>query len=141
MKSTIATVVILMSILALMAGGFVMSRRMSVGDHANCLVTTSGSSECIRGMDPFQSAITHVSALLNVSLGVMSSLVLTLFASFVLLSWRVQLAILDISSISPTVSRYSKIFTEGAAGSIYKQRRWISMHEKRDPSLFCAMNT
>ena len=136
MKSALATIIVLTAILALMAGSFAMIN-MGSGNHANCLAAIPGSPKCIGGMDPLQFAITHINALLSVSLGITSSLVLALVSALMLLAW---LVVPDASGLLPTTSNYSRIFVDGNARSVRKQRHWISLLEKRDPSLSCAMN-
>lgn len=136
MKSTLATIIILTAILALVAGSFAMVK-MDSGNHANCLAAIPGSPKCIGGMDPLQFAITHINALLGLSLGITSSLSLALFASLVLLLW---FAAPEISKTISGVSYYARVSNEGNTRSTYKQRHWISLLEKRDPSLSCAMN-
>ncbi len=137
MKSALATIVILTAVLALVAGSFVMIN-MGAGNHANCLAAIPGSPQCIGGMDPFQFAITHINALLGASLGIVGSLILGLFASLMLLAW---LAAPDLANLASAAVNYARIFSDGNIGSIRKQRRWISLHEKRDPSLAFAAST
>ncbi len=129
--------IILTAILALVASSFVMVN-MGPSNHANCLAAIPGSAPCIGGMDPLQFAITHINALQSASLGVMGSLIFALFASLILLAWLVAP---DISNLSSMASSRARIFINGNVRSVQKQRHWISLLEKRDPSLSCAMDT
>lgn len=138
MKPVLATTIILMTILALTAGAFAMSRIMNSTDHANCLAAIPGSAKCIGGMDPLQFASTHINALMGALLGVVSSLILVLLASLVLLTW---LTTSTLSKLSSAAAYYSRIFTERNIRSVRKQRHWISLLEKRDPSFAFAAST
>ena len=135
MKPALATMVIVTALLVLVAGSFAMGN-MGSGNHANCLAAIPGSPKCIGGMDPLQFAITHINAFLNASLGIVGSLTALLLASLILLAW---LAAPDAATLSSAVSYFSKIFAEERVSGIRKQRHWISLLEKRDPSLSCAM--
>lgn len=134
MKPALATTIILATILAITTGSFVMSRMMNASDHANCLSSIPGVT-CVSGMDPFQFAITHINTLLGVSLGVISSLALTFLAVLILLAW---LTVPALSGLSPETAHYLRIFTERTMRSVRKQRHWISLLEKRDPSIVFA---
>ena len=136
MKPALATMIIVTAILALVAGSFAMIN-MEPGSHPDCLAAIPGSAKCLGGMDPLQFAITHINALLSASLGVTSSLVFALFATLILLAW---LLVSDITNPLLTAANYSRISVEGNVRSVHKQRHWISLFEKRDPSLLRAMN-
>ena len=137
MKSALATIIIVTAILTLTAGNFAMAD-MASGNHPNCLAAIPGSPTCLGGMDPFQFAVTHINALLSASLGIVSSFVLVLFGALLLLVW---LTLPSLSKLSASASYYLRIFTERNVRSIRKQRRWISLLEKRDPSLAFAAST
>lgn len=137
MKPTLATIIMVMAILALAVGSFAMARMMGPGDHPNCLAAIPGSPRCFGGMDPFQFAVTHISALLGASLGIAGSLAGMALALLMLLAW---LAIPDAADASSTTAGHSRNFVEGETESAHKQRHWISLLEKRDPSLYCAVN-
>ncbi len=128
--------IIVTAILALAVGGLAMVN-MGSGNHTNCLAAIPGSPKCLGGMDPIQFAITHIGTLLGASLGVVGSLVISLFALFVVLMW---LVVPSISNSLLTISGYSGILVEAKIKSVRKQRHWVSLLEKRDPSLRCAMN-
>ncbi len=136
MKSALATMVILTAVLALVAGGFAMAN-MGAGNHANCLAAIPGSQQCVNGMNPFQFATIHINALLGASLGIVSSLAFTFLALLAVFAWLTVSVVADLPFIT---QRRLGIVTEGKANGIRKQHRWISLLEKRDPSLFCAMN-
>jgi hypothetical protein len=138
MKLAFASIIIVAAILALGAGAFVMVN-MGPGNHANCLAAIPGGPRCLGGMDAFQLAITHINALLSTSLGIISSFSLFLLGALIALAWLATPSIKDPQSND---SNYSRAFigTEGKIRNIQKQRRWISLLEKRDPSLVCAMN-
>lgn len=136
MKPAFIKIIVLATILVLMAGSFAMIH-MNTADHTNCLAAIPGNPKCLGGMGPLQFAIMHINALLSVSLGVTSSLVLILLGALVLL---VRLGVSDPSGLLSSASSYSRIFVEGNINSVRKQRHWISLLEKRDPSLSYAMN-
>ncbi len=138
MRLTFATISVMMAIFALVAGGFVMSSIMSSGDHADCLTAIPGNLNCAGILDPIQFLKTHINVLLDISLGVTSSLVLFLAASLMFLIWFIGPDALKLLSTNPN---YARIFIDRNVRSTRKQRRWISLLEKRDPSLSCAMNT
>jgi hypothetical protein len=136
MKLLLATIIILTAVFALTVGSFAMVN-MASGNHANCLAAIPGSPKCVGSMDPIQFAITHISTLLGASLGVVSPLVISLLALLAVFAWFV---VPDISNLLLAVSAYPRIFAETSLSSIHKQRHWVSLLEKRDPSLPCAMN-
>lgn len=136
MKLAIATMVIVTAILALLAGGFAMAN-MGAGNHTNCLAAIPGSPQCVNGMSPFQFVEMHINTLLGASLGIVSSLI---FSFFTLLAIFIWLTISAIAGPSLTALRRLSIIADEKANSAHKQRHWISLLEKRDPSFSCAMN-
>ena len=128
--------VIVTAVLALVAGGFAMAT-MGAGNHTNCLAAIPGSPECVNGMSPIQFVEMHINTLLGASAGITGSLVFSFFALLAACMWLTISAATD--SLSITLRRVS-IISAAKANSIGKQRHWISLLEKRDPSLMCAMN-
>ncbi len=133
MKSALATVVVLTAAVALASGGFAMGT-MGPGSHANCLAAIPGSAPCVGGADPIQFAVAHVSAFLSASLGVAGPLTLAFLLLSMLFAWPPAA---DALAASATGAAFSRIFS-GTAERMGKQRHWISLHEKRDPSLAYA---
>ncbi len=136
MKSALATMVIVTAVLALVAGGFAMAT-MGAGNHTNCLAAIPGSPECVNGMSPIQFVEMHINTLLGASLGIVGSLAFSFFALLVAFMWLTISAATDPLFM---VSRRLSIISNARASGIGKQRHWISLLEKRDPSLLCAMN-
>ncbi len=137
MKPALATIIIVAAVLAFEVGSFAMMN-MGASNHANCLAAIPGSAACVGGMDPIQFAVTHINAFLGASLGITGSVTLAFFALFVLFA---RLSIGDVLK-DPAISIIaSRISFEKTAESITKQRHWISLHERRDPSLVFAAST
>ncbi len=128
--------VILTAILALVAGSFAMVN-MGASNHANCLAAIPGSPKCIGGMDPIQFAITHISTLLSASLGVISPLAIVFLALLAVFAW---FAILNIPSPLLAALSYLRTLDDVRISAAHKERHWISLLEKRDPSSSRAMN-
>ena len=138
MKPAAATIVIFITILTFTAGAFAMNAMMNSGNHANCLAAIPGSPECVGGMTPLQFAMTHINALSGASLGIVGTLAALLLVALVLLVW---LRVADGSDALAMASLHtSRIFSEEHLQGLRKQRHWISILEKRDPSLAYAMN-
>ena len=138
MKSAAATIVMFMIILTFAMGAFAMSATMNSGNHVNCLAAIPGSPECVGGMTPLQFAMTHINALGGASLGIVGTLAVLLLAALALLVW---LRVADASNVLATASLHtSRIFSEEHLQGLRKQRHWISILEKRDPSSVYAMN-
>ena len=138
MKPAAATIVIFITILTFAAGAFAMSAMMSSGSHVNCLAAIPGSPECVGGMTPLQFAMTHINALGGASLGIVGTLAILLLVALALFSWfRVAAG----SGVHVVASLHtSRMFSEERLRGLCKQRHWISILEKRDPSLAYAMN-
>ncbi len=128
--------VIVTAVLALVAGGFAMAT-MGAGNHTNCLAAIPGSPECVNGMSPIEFVEMHINTLLGASLGIVGSLAFLFFALLAVFIWLTISAAIDPLFM---VSRRLSIISNAKASSIGKQRHWISLLEKRDPSLMCAMN-
>ena len=136
-KSVIAAIVITAIIFVLVAGGFAMSRVMGSGNHADCLATIPGQPKCVGVLGSIQFVLTHINALIGISLGVVSSFTFIIFALLILIAW---LAATPIAKFLSATQTYPVIAVGKIAGSICKQRHWISLLEKRDPYLCRAMN-
>ncbi len=136
MRSVLAIVIMVAAIFALVAGSFAMVN-MGSGSHTNCLAAIPGSPKCLGRMDLFQFAITHISTLLGISLGIVSPITAFLLAAFAVLVW---IAVSNSFNLLLGSLGYSRVFIEAEIGSARKQHHWISLLEKRDPSSSCAMN-
>ena len=139
MKDTrpiVAMTIIVVTILTLVAGSFAMSAMMGSGNHADCLAAIPGNPKCPGGA-PLQFALAHINAFLSASLGIVGSLATSLLAAFAFLAW---LEVGEVLKLTNAVSYPRRIFAEGYAQSIKKQRHWIARLEKRDPSSAYAMN-
>ena len=138
MKPAAATIVIFITILTFAMGALTMSAMMNSGSHVNCLAAIPGNPKCAGGMTPLQFAITHINALSGASLGIVGTFAVLLLAALALLVW---LAVADDPGLlAAALSHSIRIFSEGHLQGIRKQRHWISILEKRDPSLVYAMN-
>ncbi len=136
-KPALATMGIVTTALALIVGWFAKIN-MGPGNHANCLAAIPGSPECVGGMNPVQFAMMHINTLLGASLGIVGSLATALLLSLlVLLAW---ITTPDAADLMPAFSSHTETFIEGVTRSVRRQRRWISLLEKRAPSPFRAMN-
>ncbi len=137
MRPGIAVIIVAATIFALIAGSFVMTRMMDFGNHANCLTAIPGQPPCSGNPNPFQSASEHINALLGASLAIVDGLLVVFLVSLALLAW---LAMRDAAQLLPVIADRVHISAEKETTSIHKQRRWISLLEKRDPSFAYAMN-
>ena len=136
-KSAVTAIVITTTIFVLVAGGFAMSRMMGYGNHADCLATIPGQPKCVDVLGSIQFVLTHINSLIGISLGVVSSSTFIIFALLILIAW---LAATPIAKFLSAARTYPVIAIGKTAGSIHKQRHWISLLEKRDPYLCRAMN-
>ena len=132
-----ATIIVVIAIFTLMAGSFAMFH-MNDGAHANCLAAIPGQPNCVSILDRVKLATTHINALLSASLGIVNSLALALISLLVLLVW---VSISEASHLVSKIGNFSRVSLEGTTRSVHKQNRWISLHEKRDPSLMFAVST
>lgn len=136
-KSAIAAIVIIATVFVFVAGGFAMIRMMDSGNHANCLAAIPGQPDCAGIINSIQFALTHVDALISISLGIIGP---SIFLIFVLLIIIALFRTIIIAKFLLTLQKHLIIVIYKIARSIYKQRYWISLLEKRDPYLCRAMN-
>jgi hypothetical protein len=138
MKPAAAIIVIFVIILTFAMGAFAMNAMMNSGNHANCLAAIPGSPECVGGMTPLQFAMTHINALGSASLGIVGTFAALLLAALALLAWLVVADESDVLAV--TSSCGARVFSGMRFRGARKQYHWISILEKRDPSLAYAMN-
>ncbi len=132
MKAALAVTILAAVILVFAGGSFVMDRMMNSSDHASCLLAIYGSSKCLGGLMPLELAASHINTLTVATTGIVGSFAAVLLMVFFLIAWP---PILDSSQPAEIVLLRQEVTDERRARSVCKERRWISLLEKRDPSL------
>ena len=137
MKSTL-DIILIVATLAMAIGGAFTMLHVS-GDHVRCPLAALAGNTCANIVDPFAFAISHMTALLGFFTGVIVRPVVSLALGF---SALVAFSFLSVSG-PPQLPLFARARSaDGDRRNAAKQKwlRWFSVLEKRDPSLFYAVN-
>lgn len=137
MKSALGIILISATLTTIVLGGFMISHNS--GNHIQCPISIFGSNDCANIINPFKFAISHISTIISVSVGIT---VLPLV--FLVLAISIIFAL----SVSATAGPPQKSFFAYAVTnenpqvtSARKWLGWLSVLEKRDPWEFSAVKT
>ncbi len=134
MKATLSIILISATLATIIWGGFMM---YSENGHTHCPISALESKGCMNAMSPLMSALAHLNVVIGISTGVAvwPLLLLSLMLAFgAFLSFAKENINLPANVLSARRLSYE-------ANRDYSQSKWLgwlSVLEKRDPSVFRA---
>ena len=134
MKSALGIILISAIFTTAVLGAFTI--HMDSGSHIRCPIAAFQGNNCTNISNPLEFTISHISAILGISIGVIVPPIV-----FLLFAFGIFFAFFAFDSAPPRFRAFTySQYTDGNRQNISQQKwlRWFSVLEKRDPSEFFA---
>ncbi|MEK7465719.1 MAG: hypothetical protein AAB631_03005 [Patescibacteria group bacterium] len=102
----------------------------TMGSHANCLPTLTGTSECKTNTNPFEYVRIHLGVFTAMITAIPSSVALAMFSALIVFLCAVTIS-KSYNSLSASQRQYSLAEENAPRGVLGRLLRWTSLHEKR----------